>query len=354
MATIFENETKEIDFAAPNMTAENPGFNKTIGGSTISAIVGANPWENAYQAWEKLTGRVKPEPENAAMKRGHTYEPIVADLYGASHPEYEVTNENPATGNIWFVRDRDYKFLTGQPDRMLHDRASGRIVKGLEIKTASATTMGSWGEEGTVEVPAHYYLQSLWYGGLIGGVDWALTVLFFRPAPMDEDREVPFLRRDYEIPFDKEIFETVREEAIRFWKQNVEADIAPDFSVSDKAADLIYYAKRKYPENVHPISEATIEEESVMNTLFDAKKKLEEAEKDFELCKAQMQILIGDRDGIKSDAIGKVTWKKSKDREVVDWKGVIDDLNLEIQKEVMAAHTTKRTGSRTFLATAKK
>lgn len=332
-------------FDAPELVWENPGFHRSIGGSALASILGASPWESPYEAWLKLTGRVR-TPESPAMARGKKWEPIVASMFTASHPEYRVTHENPITGETWFVRDSEYAFLTGQPDRMLHD-GNGRLLAGLEIKTASWHTVSYWGEEGTDQVPQGYLLQSNWYAGLMRVPQWYLMVEFF--TENSRGFEAPYMTREYLIPFDGELFDICRERAVQFWNQYVVPDIAPP--ITEVGETFTNYVKEAFPRNNSPIAEATAEEEAVMEAVMEAKKRADEAEKAYEIEKARMQALIGEREGVYSDRFGKVTWKCGKERETVDWRGIVAELHPD--KSLIEKYTTKTAGSRTFRLSAK-
>lgn len=329
-------------FDVPELASENPGYNKTIGGSALASILGVSPWESPYECWLKLTGKVGPTPDNPAMARGRKWEPIVAAMFEAAHPEFEVTHNNPITGQTWFVRDSEHEYLTGQPDRMLHD-SNGRLQAGLEIKTASWRTIQNWGQEGTDQVPQNYLLQSNWYAGLMRVDSWHLIVEFFTENA--KGLEAPYMTREYLIPFDEELFNMCRDRAIAFWDTYVVPDVAPE--QTGVGETFIRYVKEAFPRNIEPIAEATAEEEDAMRALFAAKQKANEAEKVFEIEKARVQALIGDRDGIVSQSLGKVTWKCTKDRTQTDWRGIVTE--LAPQKDIIDKYTTTKPGSRVFL-----
>lgn len=350
MSVIETTKRKPFErFDAPELTAENPGFDKSIGGSSLAAILGVSPWESPYERWLRLTGRVAPSPANPAMERGTKWEPIIGEMYQASHPEFEVTHENPITGKTWFVRHHDYEYLTGQPDRMLHDQ-NGRLLSGLEIKTASWRTANKWGTEGTDQVPEGYLLQSNWYAGLMGVDSWNLVVQFFN-EPNAAGNETPCYCREYRISFDEELFDLCVERAVDFWTRYIVTDTAPEIS-GQVGETFVRYVRDAFPRNVEPLAEATAEEEAVMEAVIEAKRKADEAAKNFEIEKARAQAIIGDRDGIYSERLGKITWKCSKDRETTDWRGIVSEIGCS--DDIRAKYTTSKPGSRVFLLSAKK
>ncbi len=47
---------------------------KHVGGSDIPAILGIDPWRNAYDCWLDKTGRLMEQPETMPMKIGRLFE----------------------------------------------------------------------------------------------------------------------------------------------------------------------------------------------------------------------------------------------------------------------------------------
>ena len=108
------------------------------------------------------------------------------------------------------------------------------------------------------------------------------------------------------------------EAAVAFWEDFVLTDTPPE--QTGVGETFVRYVRERFPRNVEPIAEATADEEAVMEAVMTAKKRADEAAAEFELQKARMQALIGDRAGLISDTLGRITWKSSKDRETVDWR----------------------------------
>lgn len=324
------------------MREQNMAYNhKTIGGTGISAILGVNPYKSAYGLWLELTNSVSPTPDNEAMARGRQYEPFVANMYAAAHPEFTVRDNLHGDGETCFVRDPEYDFITGQPDRILWK--DDRPAAGLEVKTASANTMTSWGEYGTDQVPEHYLLQTQQYMALTGLHEWKLNCLFFA----EENRPITY--REYELRFDPDLWQYMRNAAITFWHDHVETGVAPPLNVAD--ATVTRYIKERFPVNVNPLAEATYEESCIISACFAAKKAADEAEQLFEAAKTRLMLAIGDREGLFSDA-GKITWKKSKDSSRTDWKAVVEAVGAP--PEIITKYTKTTEGARRFLMSAAK
>ena len=234
---------------------------KTIGGTAISSVVDLNPYKDKHALWLELTGRVGPTEMNAAMARGIRYEPVVAEIYQAGHGEEEVFANLDRTSEPCHVVDEDYEFITGSPDRILF--REGQPWGGLEIKTASFSTIQSWGEEGTDQVPVHYNLQCQQYMALTGLHNWRLAVLFF----LTDDK--PCSYREYQIPFDPELWSFLRKSAVDFWNTYILGDKAPEITKETDAT--IRYLREQHPTDLEPIAEANEAEEALVSQCFALK-----------------------------------------------------------------------------------
>jgi putative phage-type endonuclease len=178
-----------------------------IGGTDISAIIGVNPWRSPVDVWAEKTGRGVPAPDNPAMRAGRLLEPVIAQMY-SEDTGLTVTRGLPEI--------RKEGVLIGHLDGLV--AAAGRV---WEAKTAR--TGDGWGAPGTDDVPLHYAAQVQWYCGLselpaadvavlIGGSDF----------------------RIYHLRADAALFAEMRDAALRFWRDHVQADAPPaPRSVSD-------------------------------------------------------------------------------------------------------------------------
>ena len=309
---------------------------RTIGGTAMSAIMGVNPWEQPHDIWLRLTGKAEPKQETEPMRLGKRYEPIVAEMFAGANPEYTVRHNFSGTDTPCRVVDPEYDFLTGSPDRIIF--RDDEPVAGWEGKTANIHNLREWGESGTNEVPAHYLAQCLHYMGLTGLKDWRLSVLFL------DDAE-PVMYRSYNIKHDDETWNAMRHIAVSFWTQYVETNTPPPIEHGVGATTIQYY-QQQFPADVNPIEDANSEEIAAMAAVIDAQTELEVAKNQFEALKADMMRLIGNRAGLRSN-LGKITWKKSKDRETVDWKNIA--VQLGATPDIIEENTTVSPGSRRFL-----
>lgn len=311
-----------------------------IGGTTVSAIVGQNPWETPHSAYLKLRNEVEPTPDNEAMARGRRYEPIVADIFQGGRPEFRVAHNRLGTDEPELYEHEKYPYLIGHPDRLLYSAASNDLVAGLEIKTSNWSNMRNWGEEGTDAIPTHYLIQCQWYAGLAKLPEWEVAVAFL------DDAGTLRTYREYKVVADAELFETLVASAVDFWQNHVEPGIPPEIGKVDDTTKR--WINRRFPANVQPLETATPQEEQLMARYLARKDALETAQREFEQTEAALKIAIGDRDGLESETFGKVTWKRSKDSTRVDYRAVCNELHPT--DELLAKYTKAVEGTRRFVA----
>ena len=311
-----------------------------IGGTTVSAIVGQNPWQTPLGAYLQLRKEVDPTPDNVAMERGRRYEPIVADIFAGGRPEYRVAHNRQGTNEPELYEHDQYPYLIGHPDRLLYDAKSDELVAGLEIKTSNWSNVRKWGEEGTDAIPTHYLIQCQWYAGLAQLPEWEVAVAFL------DDRGALKIYREYRVVADAELFETLVERAVAFWENHIVPGAPPEMNQVDDATAR--WINRRFPKNVEPLATATPQEEQLMARYLARKQELDAAQRQFEQCEAALKLAIGDRDGLESETYGKVTWKRSKDSARVDYRGVCNE--LQPPAELIEKYTKEIEGTRRFIA----
>lgn len=318
----------------------------TIGGTTISAIVGASPWLSPRGAYLKLRGESGPKPDNEAMARGRKFETVVARIFQANHPEYFVARDSDRTSEecddaIERVQDAELSYLTGSPDRLLFG-ADGtedeyKILAGLEIKTAQSINRSQWGERGTDQIPLAYQAQCHWYMGFYNVDRWEVAVMFFNTE------NEPASYAEYTIYRNEEIIAALRKEAVEFWEKHVVPGIPPEDDTADES--VVEYVKNQYPADTAPEKVANEDEEKKIERYARAKNALRKAERECEAARLAVQEAIGENAGFFSK-FGRITYKKSKDRTVTDWKPIA--LELGASQEQIERHTKTVEGPRVF------
>lgn len=317
----------------------------SIGGTTISAIVGVSPWLSPRGAYLKLRGESALKPDNEAMARGRAFETVVARIFQANHPEYFVAKNRDREGedSAYFEHcyDDERQFLTGSPDRLLFGaygtKDEIKILAGLEIKTAQSISRSQWGERGTDQIPLVYQIQCHWYMGFYNVDRWEVAVMFF-----NTDNE-PVGYSEYTIRRDDEVIQNLREAAITFWNEHVVPGIPPEEDRIDET--VVEFVKNQFPADTAPEEAANEDEEKRVERYVRAKIALSKATCEYDAAKLAVQEAIGERAGIIS-SFGKITWKKSKSRFVTDWKAIAAE--LDAPPELIERHTKTVEGSRIF------
>lgn len=309
-----------------------------IGGTMIHPILGLdNPYDSPHSVYLKIIGESPKSEPNAVMQRGIDAEPIIAKSFGLFHPEFEVEEHG-------IVTHPKHEFLSGSPDRVLIDRDSGDLVAGLEIKTASLSTIREWGDEESDEVPEHYWCQCQWYAGLLQVPVWYLYVEFY------DEKNRSRGNRQYIIDADSEVFEGMVSRCVEFWNSHVVPRIPPPITTAD--ANSVRYYKRRYPAHDPGVwldcDEAT---DRLCAALIEAQNRYKDAEKSFETLKLQMIAALGTCEGVKTNA-ANITYKKSKPSRRTDWKALAEYMRFE--PDLIERFTTEQDGSRRFLITASK
>ena len=311
-----------------------------IGGTTVSAIVGQNPWETAHSAYLKLRHEVPPTPDNPAMERGRRFEPIVADIFAGCHPEFRVAHNRQGTDEPELYTHEEFPYLIGHPDRLLYSAAKDELVEGLEIKTSNWANVKSWGAEGTDAIPTNYLIQCQWYAGLANLPEWRVAVAFFGDG---NDMKT---YKEFVVHADKELFETLVSRAVEFWEVHVLPGIPPEIEEIDDTTKR--WITDRFPRNIEPLATASFDEEEIMREFIDRKAALEAAQKEYDAIETRLKLAIGDRDGLTSSLYGKATWRRSKDSTRVDYHGICDELHPS--QDLIQKYTKQVAGTRRFLA----
>lgn len=178
-----------------------------IGGTDASAILGVNPYCNAHTVWLEKTGRKEPDDlsQKICVQVGIHLEGLVADIY-SSKTGAKLRKVNAT------LYHKKYNFIFGHIDRRIIGKR-----KLLECKTARFFSAKSWGEQGTDQVPDHYFIQAQHYLAITEYDEIDLAALFTGSDCF----------KIYTIKRDDEIIEDMLIKLDNFWHHNVLADIPP-------------------------------------------------------------------------------------------------------------------------------
>jgi putative phage-type endonuclease len=120
---------------------------QTLGGSTIAAACGVDPYTSPIRLWLAMTGRV-PVEENEAMTWGRRLQPVILD--GVREHGYDLFESGEE------YRDPELPWLVGHPDALGLGRDDGTV---FEAKASA---------RGYDAVPVHYEAQVQTYMHLTG------------------------------------------------------------------------------------------------------------------------------------------------------------------------------------------
>lgn len=275
-----------------------------IGGSEIGAVAGLNDHTSAFDMWLKKTGspiREKRRPGlEAAARRGHKLEPVIAEFYAEDHDANLV---EPGT-----IFDKQHPWIVATPDRVATFKSGEPRV--VEIKTAGPNQMLEWGEPGTDQVPASYLAQAAWEMRVMDLRRTDIAVWF-----MGEDAP-----RYYAFERDAEFEEMLIKVGAEFWAHVQSKEPLPmDFGAACRAWLL----------DKHPRSRGGYVTGAAANRLAGqlkaVNKSIAEIMNRKRTVENQIIELVGDHDGI-SGPFGIVEYRSKNNDPVINWEAVVGDL----------------------------
>lgn len=128
----------------------SPEWLRLMSASKVAAVLGVSPYQSPFSLWHEMKGLAPRGETTEVQKRGHLLEAAVLDWWYDRHAVIRGTGSRQHTARL-----DDWGIAT--LDDVVHTM-SGFV--GLEAKTTGS--WDEWGQDGTDEVPAHYYAQCLW------------------------------------------------------------------------------------------------------------------------------------------------------------------------------------------------
>ena len=257
-----------------------------LGGSDTAAVLGISPWKTPLQLWQQKTQPFD-EPTDPqrqrVLTRGKRMEPYVVDLLA------EETGLQIVRRGERYI-DREHGFLAAEIDA---EAASGENV---EIKTVSPFKAKDWGELGTDAIPVYYTAQAM-HGLMITGRD----VCIFGVLIGGDDFRV------YRVERDDETIAAIREREVRFWRDHVEARVAPEPMSAEDLALL-------FPRDIGTAVEADTETLVAWNELREAKARVKSIECDIEVFEETIKRRIGAAARLTLDGRDIASWKSQTAR----------------------------------------
>jgi putative phage-type endonuclease len=284
---------------------------ESVSSTDLSAILGLSPYRSeADLADEKLNGDRR--ESTLPMRIGLALEPVIKDEYerqtGLRLRRVRTLARHPRIP--WAVASPDYA-----------------VVGRHKLVEAKWTTSRRWNDGLPQDVESQ--------------VQWCLGVVGWREADVAAligGRELSI----FHVEYDDSVFEGLVEIAVDFRKR-----LAAGGPFSHSLESL----KRAYPadDGSELVAGGLVLE--AVTTLLDVRGRRKALEADEE----RLEILIKESMGEASVLVGpgfRVTWKRTKDREEVDWRSVADGLLRQLPETERTAlvgiATTVRPGFRPF------
>ena len=305
-----------------------------ISGTDASAIVGVNPYRTKLDVYLDKKGLSEPFEGNKFTHWGTVLEPVIRHHFMLQHEEYDFVTTFDETTLV----SPEHDFVCGTPDGILWKEENGEKarVAGLEIKTSGMRSKQDWVEPGTDQVPAHYLVQCQWYMLLTGMNYWHLAVLFGGNT-----------YAEYIIERNDGLIDQLLTQAKAFVDECLSSDTPPepnDISETAQYVDTMY----RRADNSDELIEADEEVTMWAEILQQAKEEQSVAAARVKEVEAQIKNFIGSEMGVSGD-FGTITWKKTKDKSVIDWKSVAQELG-DPDEKLLEKHTATKPGFRRFVA----
>lgn len=246
-----------------------------LGSSDMAAVLGFDPFKNAYDVWAEKTGKLEKDvKETKVMRRGQYLE--VALLLFAQD----------ILGKLIRNQYRSAKSL-GLP---LGSNQDAIVVKtGNPVEAKSRGLWGEhWGESNTDEVPDRVIIQC--------HVEMICSESEFCHVPVFlADREFQM----FGVPLDGEVRDIICEAASVFWDKNIIADIPPEAKPSMSLIKRI----RREPETVVEIPD------DIVRRWLETKEHKKILEKEYKSATEEMLGKLGQAEAGRC-SLGRITYLK--------------------------------------------
>lgn len=328
-------------------------------GATDAAVILGVGFKTPFDLWLDKRREIEPTELNEAARWGILQENTIGARYAEeTGREYKRPRRCRKCGAGWFQFSREigtnemcgdcgseligersmfhkeHSWAIARPDGLIH----GDEDRGVDFKNVSWHASMYWGDPGSEDVPAGYFVQAQWCSMVTGRSMWDLAALKggndFAIYPVEARPE-----------FQQGMFNVCRD----FLERNLIGGERPAF---DHGESVDRWLKKVHPKNTAALRDATPEEMGIADELREFILKADSIEKTIEARKNALKAAIGDADGIRFGG-SKITWKKNQDGEKVDWEAVANSLAEEVAPEkfrdLIAAMTTPKIGPRVFL-----
>lgn len=189
-----------------------------IGGSDIAAILGLSEWSGPYGVWAEKVGEVEPDLEQTElMEFGHRAEALFGG-YMLDRTGLHVLHEQA------MLTHPEFPMFRCSLDGAIAEAPGAELGDCLGIFEGKTTDGREWGTDG---IPIGYRCQGQWNMLVAGLPHCWFGVLHGRRF------------RVYEMDADREDQAYMRAEALKFWRDHVEARVAPRVDATRGTTDAI-------------------------------------------------------------------------------------------------------------------
>lgn len=196
---------------------------RLVTASKVGAILGLSTYDSPLSCWHKMKGNVPLEQETDDHRRGHYAEPAILAWWRDQHPEYTVFETQPQ------FRREDLPWAAATPDAQAYGAHAGAAL--VEAKTARS--LDEWGEPGTDEIPANYWVQ-VQFAMHMSGIHRTFVAVWGSWFEMAE----------YVVDYDPELAGGLVGRCAEFWT-SLEANEPPDL---DDTVATINVLKALHPD----------------------------------------------------------------------------------------------------------
>lgn len=210
---------------------EHRGF----GGSSASAILGKNPWQNILELYKSIVMKIpkKVNDANEALQYGTRCEDLIRRMFALDFQDkYKVFAPN----NREMYRRKDKPYLTATLDGRIIDINDHSKKLILEIKTHDIRNRKD-DEYWKGAIPDNYFIQCLHYLMVMNDYDGVILVAKLRYFDYYHEGGKKLLRQELRYYFiDREEVKDqlvyLEQKETDFWENNIQKKVMPKLSIS--------------------------------------------------------------------------------------------------------------------------
>lgn len=205
------------------------GRQEGIGSSEVGPILGLSHFETPLKVWMRKQGLTPPQPETAAMRRGHRIEQMIATDFA------DATGAiiDPESVEDWHAVDTEKPWLRVSPDRLWWPAGTPfteQVIENAYILECKSC-QGNIAETDIFDVYPYWYPQVQYQMGVMGVKKCALA--WVNVANPD----LPF--KFIYVDFDEKYYNgTIVPKLDTFWNENIIGCIQPDEVLDEDDAKL--------------------------------------------------------------------------------------------------------------------